>query len=110
VLLDSDYGTRIVSDLDPDLAAAFSRASLGPIANPYAARHIPAQVHAAGLELEPAVGSSAFVFSSEMLLRTRVLRRAPTMPSNLAGSLAMSLTQPYARSMTLPSADWLSLR
>ena len=75
VLLDSDYGTRIVSDLDPDLAAAFSRASLGPIANPYAARHIPAQVHAAGLELEPAVGSSAFVFSSEMLLRTQVLSR-----------------------------------
>jgi SAM-dependent methyltransferase len=75
VLLDSDYGTRIVSDLDPDLAAAFSRASLGPIANPYAARHIPAQIHAAGLELEPDVGSSAFVFSSEMLLRTQVLSR-----------------------------------
>jgi SAM-dependent methyltransferase len=75
VLLDSDYGTRIVSDLDPDLAAALSRASLGPIANPYAARHIPAQIHAAGLDLEPDVGSSAFVFSSEMLLRTQVLSR-----------------------------------
>jgi SAM-dependent methyltransferase len=75
VLLDSDYGTRIVSDLDPDLAAAFSRASLWPIANPYAARHIPAQIHAAGLELDPDVGSSAFVFSSEMLLRTQVLSR-----------------------------------
>jgi ubiquinone/menaquinone biosynthesis C-methylase UbiE len=75
VLLDSDYGTRIVSDLDPDLVAAFSLASLGPIANPYAARRVPAQVHAAGLELDPDVGSSAFVFSSEMLLRTQVLRR-----------------------------------
>jgi ubiquinone/menaquinone biosynthesis C-methylase UbiE len=75
VLLDSDYGTRIVSDLDPDLAAALSRASLGPIANPYAARHIPAQIHAAGLELEPDVGSSAFIFTSEMLLRTQVLSR-----------------------------------
>jgi ubiquinone/menaquinone biosynthesis C-methylase UbiE len=75
VLLDSDYGTRIVSDLDPDLAAAFSRASLGPMANPYAARHIPAQIHAAGLELEPDVGSSAFIFTSEMLLRTQVLSK-----------------------------------
>ena len=75
VVLDSDYGTRIVSDLDPDLAAAFGRASLGPIANPYAARHIPAQIYTAGLELEPDVGSSAFVFSSEMLLSTQVLRR-----------------------------------
>lgn len=75
VLLDSDYGTRVVSDLDPDLAAAFNRASLGPIANPYAARCIPAQIYVAGLELEPDVGSSAFVFSSEMLLRTQVLSR-----------------------------------
>lgn len=75
VLLDSDYGTRIVSDLDPDLAAAFSRASLGPIANPYAARRIPAQLRAAGLELDPDVGSSAFLFTSEMLLSTQVLRR-----------------------------------
>jgi ubiquinone/menaquinone biosynthesis C-methylase UbiE len=75
VLLDSDYGTRILSDLDPDLAAAFSRASLGSIANPYAARHIPAQVHAAGLGLEPDVGSSAFMLSSEILLRTQVLQR-----------------------------------
>jgi SAM-dependent methyltransferase len=74
VLLDSDYGTRFVSDLDPDLADAFSRASLGPIANPYAARHIPAQVRSAGLVLEPDVGSSAFVFTSEVLLRTQVLR------------------------------------
>jgi ubiquinone/menaquinone biosynthesis C-methylase UbiE len=29
VLLDSDYGTRIVSDLDPDLAAALSRGHSG---------------------------------------------------------------------------------
>jgi SAM-dependent methyltransferase len=74
VLLDSDYGTRFVSDLDPDLADKFSRASLGPIANPYAARRIPAQIHSAGLALEPDVGSSAFMFTSEMLLRSQVLR------------------------------------
>jgi ubiquinone/menaquinone biosynthesis C-methylase UbiE len=75
VLLDSDYGTRIISDLDPDLAAALSRGSLGPIANPYAARQIPGQIHNAGLVQEPDVGSSAFVFSSEVLLHTEVLRR-----------------------------------
>jgi hypothetical protein len=34
-----------------------------------------AQIHAAGLELEPDVGSSAFVFSSEMLLRTQLLSK-----------------------------------
>jgi hypothetical protein len=46
-----------------------------PIANPYAARHIPAQVDKAGLTLEPDLGSSAYIFPSEMLLRTQVLRR-----------------------------------
>jgi SAM-dependent methyltransferase len=76
VLLDSDQGTRILSDLDPDAASAFIRASLTAINNPYAARHIPAQVRRAGLELDPDVGSSAFIFSSEILLRTQVLRRA----------------------------------
>src|SRR5215217_2511420 len=47
-----------------------------PISNPYAARRIPAQVRRAGLALDPDVGSSAFIFSSEILLRTQVLQRA----------------------------------
>ena len=76
VLLDADQGTRILSDLNPDVASTFIRASLRAVANPYAARHIPAQVRRAGLALNPDVGSSAFVFSSETLLRTQVLQRA----------------------------------
>jgi ubiquinone/menaquinone biosynthesis C-methylase UbiE len=76
VLLDADQATRIISDLEPDVASAFVQASLAAVANPYAARHIPAQVRRAGLELDPDVGSSAFIFSSEMLLRTQVLQRA----------------------------------
>jgi ubiquinone/menaquinone biosynthesis C-methylase UbiE len=76
VLLDADQGTRLISDLEPDIASAFVRASLTAIANPYSARHIPAQIRRAGLVLDPDVGSSAFIFSSEMLLRTQVLQRA----------------------------------
>lgn len=76
VLLDADQGTRIISDLDPDVAAAFIRASLAVLANPYAARQIPAQVRRAGLTLDPDVGSSAFIFSSEMLLRSHVVQLA----------------------------------
>jgi ubiquinone/menaquinone biosynthesis C-methylase UbiE len=76
VLLDADQGTRILTDLEPDIASAFSRASLAAVANPYAARRIPAQVRRAGLALDPDVGSSAFIFSSEILLRTQVLQRA----------------------------------
>lgn len=76
VLLDADQGTRILSDLNPDVASTFVRASLTAVANPYAARLIPAQVRRAGLALDLDVGSSAFVFSSEMLLRSQVLQRA----------------------------------
>ena len=76
VLLDADHGTRIISDLDPDVASAFIRASLAAVANPYAARHIPAQVRRAGLTLDPDLGSSAFIFSSDMLLRSQVVQRA----------------------------------
>jgi hypothetical protein len=70
------HGTRIISDLDPDVASAFIRASLATLTNPYAARHIPAQVRRAGLTLDPDVGSSAFIFSSDMLLRSQVVQRA----------------------------------
>jgi hypothetical protein len=35
VWLDADQETRIVSDLDPDVASAFIRASLAAVANPY---------------------------------------------------------------------------
>ena len=76
VLLDADQGTRIISEVDPDVASAFTRASLKAVANPYSARHIPAQIRRAGLAPDPDVGSSAFIFSSEMLLRTQVLQRA----------------------------------
>ena len=91
VLLDSDYGTRFVSDLDSDLADAFSQASLGPIANPYAARQIPAQLSRAGLTLEPDVGSSAFVFTSEACCVRRCTVRTLRTPSSPEGSLVMSL-------------------
>jgi ubiquinone/menaquinone biosynthesis C-methylase UbiE len=70
VLLDADQGTRILTDLEPDIASAFSRASLAAVANSYAARRVPAQVRRAGLALDSDVGSSAFIFSSEILLRT----------------------------------------
>jgi ubiquinone/menaquinone biosynthesis C-methylase UbiE len=75
VILDSDHGTRIVSAVDQEVLIAFNQASLKPYANPYAARHIPVQIRKAGLVLDPDVGSSAFIFTSEVLLRTQMLQR-----------------------------------
>jgi ubiquinone/menaquinone biosynthesis C-methylase UbiE len=92
VLLDADQGTRIISDLDPDVASAFIRASLATLANPYAARQIPAQVRRAGLRLDPDVGSSAFIFSSEMLLRSQVVQRSAD-DAVESGSLAREVAE-----------------
>ena len=98
VLLDADHGTRIISDLDHDVLTAFNRASLTAVANPYAARHIPAQVHRAGLALDPDVGSSAFVFSSETLLRTQVVRRAAD-DAIESGELSRNIAQAVVRTV-----------
>jgi hypothetical protein len=54
---------------------ALNRASLTAVANPYSARRIPAQVSRAGLALDPDVGSSAFIFSSEALQSSQVMQR-----------------------------------
>ena len=75
VILDSDHGTRIVSAVDQETLIAFNQASLKPFANPYAARHVPVQIRKAGLVLDPDLGSSAFIFTSEMLLHTQMLQR-----------------------------------
>jgi len=98
VLLDADQGTRLISDLEPDIASAFVRASLTAIANPYSARHIPAQIRRAGLVLDPDVGSSAFIFSSEMLLRTEVLQRAAE-DAIESGNLARDVAEAVLRTV-----------
>ena len=98
VLLDADQGTRIISDLEPDIASAFNRASLTAVANPYAARHMPAQLRRAGLALDPDVGSSAFVFSSETLLRTQVVQRTSD-DAVESGKLARDVAQAVVRTV-----------
>jgi ubiquinone/menaquinone biosynthesis C-methylase UbiE len=98
VLLDADQATRIISDLEPDLASAFVRASLAPIANPYAARQIPSQVRRSGLTLDSDVGSSAFVFSSEALLHTQVLQRA-AQDAIESGMLARQVAEAVVRTV-----------
>ena len=71
VLLDSDYKTGSTPILIPDLGAAFSRANRQPVRS---SAHSGADPRS-WTELEPDMGSSAFVLSSEMLLSTQVLSR-----------------------------------
>lgn len=67
LLLDSDHDTRVQSDVDPDVARAITRAFMGQVANPMAARHLLRQAITAGLAVDPDIGSSALVFGPEQL-------------------------------------------
>jgi ubiquinone/menaquinone biosynthesis C-methylase UbiE len=76
LLLDSDHESRVDSDMDPAVAHALTLAYMSQLANPRAARSIPRQALAAGLVVDPDVGSSALVFPQEQLATGRLHRMA----------------------------------
>jgi len=76
VLLDSDHESRVESDMDPEVARALTLAFMSQVANPRAARHIPRQASAAGLVVDPDIGSSALVFPQEVLVNGSLHRMA----------------------------------
>ena len=76
LLVDSDHDTRVQSDIDPDVGHAIKRAFMGQVANPMAARHLPRQAQAAGLLIDPDVGSSALVFTPEQIGDSDLFRLA----------------------------------
>ena len=65
LLIDSDHGSHVESDIDPGVERAMLDAFLGQMTNPKAARHLPRQARLAGLEVDPDVGSSALVFTHD---------------------------------------------
>lgn len=76
LLLDSDHETRVESDVDPEVSRATRAAFMGQLANPTAARHIPRQAMRAGLTVDPDVGSSALVYSQDVLRDSHLARLA----------------------------------
>jgi ubiquinone/menaquinone biosynthesis C-methylase UbiE len=76
LLLDSDHGSRVDSDIDPEVAYAITVAFMAQLANAAAARHIPRQAAAAGLVVDPDIGSSAVVFPQDLLVDSPMLRMA----------------------------------
>jgi ubiquinone/menaquinone biosynthesis C-methylase UbiE len=73
LLVDTDHSSRIVSDIEPKVARRMLESFMGQVANPRAARHIPRQAMAAGLSIDPDVGSTALVFSPDQLVSSPLL-------------------------------------
>ena len=76
LLLDADHGSRVSSDIDPEVEQAIATAFMGQMASPRVARHIPRKAMAAGLAVDADIGSSAVVFPRELLLDFPMLRLA----------------------------------
>jgi ubiquinone/menaquinone biosynthesis C-methylase UbiE len=74
LLLDSDHESRVESDIEPAVSRAMTTAFMSQLANPRAARNIPRQAMAAGLHVDPDVGSTALVFSQEILRDSNLSR------------------------------------
>ena len=73
VLLDSDHGTRITAGIPEVVEAKLAGAFRSQIANPRSARHIPEQAIRAGLTVEPDIGSSALIFSPQVLVESNLV-------------------------------------
>ena len=76
LLLDSDHESRVESDIEPAVARAIQQAFMSQMANPAAARHLPRQAMAAGLHVDPDIGSSALVFPQHLLVDSHLHRLA----------------------------------
>ena len=66
-LLDSDWATGITHPGDPDVLARYRAFQLTQWANPFSGRLLKGQLLAAGLAVDPDIGSSALVLPDEAL-------------------------------------------
>ena len=67
VIIDSDWATNVVHPGDPEVLARYRTFSHTQWPNPYSGRFLRGQLLAAGLEVDPDIGSSALVLPDEAL-------------------------------------------
>ena len=68
-ILDTDWGTAVSRVGDPDVQRRVNEASWRRMANPFAGRHLRAQLQRAGLVVRPDIGSSALLLPDEMMMQ-----------------------------------------
>jgi SAM-dependent methyltransferase len=87
IILDSDQLTQRISDIDDDTHRLLVLRTPLAFPNPAAARRLPAQLAAAGLELDPDIGTSALTFLGRQVLEWPMVQRVY---SSLHGNKACS--------------------
>jgi len=74
VVVDSDWGTLVQAQGDPDVVRRVDASSLRRMANPYAGRWLRGQLHRAGLAVDPDIAATAVVMPDDLLRNTQLLR------------------------------------
>lgn len=74
VVIDSDWGSVIMSPGEPEVVRRYGNALRARIPNPLAGRALRNQLRAAGLVVDPDVASTALVWSDDVIADGRILR------------------------------------
>ncbi len=74
VVVDSDWGSVVQTAGDPDVVRRIDEFARSLMANPFAGRHLPGQLHRAGLRVDPDVAATAVVMPEEMLRGLAIFR------------------------------------
>ena len=67
VVVDSDWGSAVQTAGDPEVVRRIDEFAWSQMANPFAGRHLPAQLRRAGLTVDPDIAAAAVVMPEEML-------------------------------------------
>lgn len=67
-ILDSDWATAVTAQGDPDVVDRVNRTMWARAANPFAGRHLRAQLRRTGLEVEPDIGSAALIVTDDLAM------------------------------------------
>jgi ubiquinone/menaquinone biosynthesis C-methylase UbiE len=74
VVVDSDWGSVVQTAGDPEVVRRIDEFARSQMANPFAGRHLPGQLHRAGLRVDPDIASTAVVMPEEMLRGMAIFR------------------------------------
>lgn len=74
VIIDSDWGSAVTSPGDPEVVRAVDEAAMRRLPNPFAGRLLRSQLAAAGLSVDPDIGSTAVVFPDVLLRDPLIIR------------------------------------
>ena len=74
VLVDSDWGTSVMSMGDPDVVRRINASAWRAMANPFSGRLLRGQLHRAGLAVDPDIAATAALVPDDVIRQLDLVR------------------------------------